>query len=112
MKKVLVNKIKKQLEDERDAILSKPKVEIIIDIDGDEVDQIQGKILVAANDQLIARDKEKLAKIKIALEKIEDGEYGDCEECGDSIAEKRLLFNPSFNLCISCAEAKEIFKNK
>jgi DnaK suppressor protein len=113
MKKALVNKIKKQLEDQKNeiiSIISKPKNSIYTEIDnhGDSVDLIQGEILIIANEQLIARNKEKLVKIDAALKKIEKGEFGSCDECGMDISEKRLLFNPAFYLCISCAEAIEI----
>ncbi|WP_369075959.1 TraR/DksA C4-type zinc finger protein, partial [Escherichia coli] len=32
-------------------------------------------------------------------------------DCGDEIAEKRLMFNPHFLTCISCAEAREMEEN-
>src|SRR4030067_1159256 len=36
------------------------------------------------------RDREKLSQIEDALERIKDNVYGECEECGEPIAEKRL----------------------
>src|ERR1700722_19018174 len=114
MKKTFLNKIKKILETEQAQIIDRAKsnVNIDIDIDGDETDEIQGKILALTNNQLIARDKEKLARIETAFRKIADGSFGVCEECSDEISEKRLLVNPGFITCISCAERIEMMEKR
>ncbi|WP_108810965.1 TraR/DksA C4-type zinc finger protein [Sphingorhabdus sp. Alg231-15] len=44
-----------------------------------------------------------LARIDIALKRIEECEYGWCAECGDPIAYKRLEIDPAAALCIGCA---------
>jgi len=51
-------------------------------------------------------DQEKL-RIKTALARIEDGEYGYCVHCGDDIPEGRLRFDPSVPSCIDCAREAE-----
>jgi DnaK suppressor protein len=114
MRKPFLTKVKKILEDQRNSIVEKVKLNsnIDIDIDGDETDEIQGKIIALANAQLIARDKDKMAKIELALKKISDGSFGYCEECGEEIAEKRLLVNPGFITCIGCAERLEIINKR
>jgi len=114
MKKAFTNKIKKLLEEEQQQIVARAKsnANVDIDIDGDETDEIQGKIIALANRQLIARDKEKLMKIEAAYRKIADGTYGVCSECEELVSEKRLLFNPIFDTCISCAEQIELMKKK
>lgn len=38
-----------------------------------------------------------------ALQKIDDGDYGVCESCGQDIPEDRLRANPSALLCMACA---------
>jgi DnaK suppressor protein len=45
-----------------------------------------------------------LERIDMALERIEEGEYGYCVACGEPIAEKRLDLEPATPVCISCAE--------
>jgi len=42
-----------------------------------------------------------------ALERIERGEYGLCESCGDLIGDKRLKAVPSARLCIKCKSEAE-----
>ncbi len=110
MKKVFINKVKTMLESERKEIISRAKqhANTEIDTDGDDTDEIQGRIIALATAQLIARDKEKLAKIENAFKKISEGSFGKCIGCEEDIGEKRLLANPGFTTCISCAEAAEI----
>lgn len=53
------------------------------------------------------REKKYLTKINTALERMEDGVYGECVECGDEIPEKRLRARPAAVYCISCKEERE-----
>ncbi len=48
-----------------------------------------------------------LGEIERALQRIEDGSFGECFECGEPIAPGRLEANPTATLCIGCAEALE-----
>lgn len=49
----------------------------------------------------------ELIRIKSALERIDEGDYGKCLECAEMIALPRLQHNPSATLCIQCAEQLE-----
>jgi len=53
------------------------------------------------------RRRSKLLQIDAALRRIEEGEYGYCQECGVDIAPARLEVDPSALLCIQCASALE-----
>lgn len=55
------------------------------------------------------RDREfaKLRKIDLALEKINEGTYGHCEDCEEEINSKRLENQPWADLCIQHAEERE-----
>jgi DnaK suppressor protein len=53
------------------------------------------------------RRRQKLMQIEAALRRIENDEYGYCQECGDDIAAARLKVDPTVLLCIRCAEASE-----
>jgi RNA polymerase-binding protein DksA len=44
----------------------------------------------------------KLAEIKAALERIEKGTYGQCENCNEEINEKRLEAMPEAKFCLKC----------
>ena len=51
---------------------------------------------------LSGREREKLNAIEEALEKIEEGTYGICEECGKKINRERLKIMPFAKYCVSC----------
>ena len=52
----------------------------------------------------IANDLEvTAARIERALEKIGEGTYGECDSCGQAIAEGRLRVSPASSTCIECA---------
>ncbi|MCP4296019.1 MAG: TraR/DksA family transcriptional regulator [Proteobacteria bacterium] len=53
------------------------------------------------------RDQHKLDQIQHALEKIDEEQYGICEECGSTIGKKRLLALPFTDLCIDCKSEQE-----
>ena len=46
-------------------------------------------------------------EVKAALERIEGGTYGICDECGDEIGDKRLEGRPVTTLCIDCKTKQE-----
>ncbi len=100
-------KIIAKLEAERKALLSK-SYQTDIDVDGDEIDEIQGSLIASISSQLSQRDLQKLIQIDRAFKRMENDTYGSCEDCGDQISSKRLEINPYFSTCISCAEQREM----
>jgi DnaK suppressor protein len=54
------------------------------------------------------RRRQQLLQIEAALKRIEEDDYGYCQECGENIAPARLEVDPTALLCISCASAKEL----
>ncbi len=59
--------------------------------------------------ELRVRDRERklLKKIEQALQRIEDGSYGWCEESGEPIGIARLLARPTASLCLEAQERHE-----
>ncbi|MDY0301032.1 MAG: RNA polymerase-binding protein DksA [Trichlorobacter sp.] len=59
--------------------------------------------------ELRIRDRERklVGKIKEALDRIEDGSYGVCEDCGAEISEARLKVRPVTTQCIDCKIEEE-----
>ena len=53
------------------------------------------------------RERKLLGKIEEAFERIEEGSYGRCEECGGEIGIERLKARPVTTFCISCKSAQE-----
>ena len=56
---------------------------------------------------LMENDEETLQQIEAALERIEEVQYGKCEECGKPIPKTRLNAIPYTPVCIKCAEELE-----
>ena len=61
------------------------------------------------NFELRIRDRERklINKIKDAIDRIENGDFGVCEECGEEISEARLKVRPVTTLCINCKMEEE-----
>ena len=53
------------------------------------------------------RERQLIRKIQAAVERIEDGSYGVCEECGEEISVARLKARPVTRLCINCKSRQE-----
>jgi len=53
------------------------------------------------------RERKLITKIKEALDRIDNGTYGECESCGRPISEKRLMARPVTTECIDCKTEKE-----
>ena len=56
---------------------------------------------------LVGSEKEALDKIEFALERIAEGSYGKCEDCGKKIPESRLEAIPYTAVCVQCAAVHE-----
>ena len=66
------------------------------------------------NSVLRIRDRERklIFKIQEALQRLDDGEYGICEQCGEKIGIERLKARPVTTLCIACKSDQEIEERK
>lgn len=73
----------------------------------DEVDGIQAnewrEIGFATRELLVDR----VNRLSSALDRLDDGEYGTCVECGEDIAPARLRAMPEVETCVRCQEKLE-----
>lgn len=60
--------------------------------------------------ELRTRDRERklLKKVQAAIKRIDEGEYGYCEETGEPISVRRLLARPTATLSLEAQERREI----
>ena len=56
---------------------------------------------------LLGSEGNVLDQIEAALQRIENGSYGKCQECGRRILEARLEAVPYVALCVRCASQQE-----
>ena len=68
------------------------------------MDAMQAQAMAQASGE---RRAALLREIDAALRRIELGEFGFCESCGEQINPKRLEIDPTSRLCITCASAAE-----
>ena len=78
----------------------------------DAVESAEADIQEDLEFALVQMKSETLNKISDALTRLEQGDYGDCYECGEEIAEKRLRALPFAVRCKDCEEAKEVAERR
>jgi DnaK suppressor protein len=67
------------------------------------VDALQAQQMAQA---LVQRNREELARVSRALERVASGDYGACARCGEDIADARLQAVPDAVICRDCAEKR------
>jgi DnaK suppressor protein len=81
-------------------------------MEGDEIDVVSTEKENQMDFRLKARNAIYMKKIRKSLQKIEEGTFGECEDCGCEISNQRLLARPTADLCISCKEVEEKGENQ
>ena len=74
----------------------------------DSLDESTDEAMYATQLRLHDREKFLLAKIDAALQRMERGEFGMCEDCDDPIGFQRLKARPVTTLCIQCKSEREL----
>nr|WP_038076180.1 TraR/DksA family transcriptional regulator [Thioclava pacifica] len=67
------------------------------------MDAMQNQAMANALD---ARRHARISAIEAALARIEEGEFGYCDSCGEPIPLRRLELDPTFTQCVSCRGGK------
>jgi len=85
--------------------LLKRNVEHYADLAGEITDRSEESVadlLVDVNLAEISRDVEELRDVEAALERVGDGTYGVCSQCGADIEHDRLSAVPAASRCYGC----------
>ena len=99
-----------RLEAKRDELTSRleritENVRSALDSDSEErATQLENSEVV---DALGNETRAELEKIKLALRRMDAGDFGICMQCGGPIAAGRLSAHPYARACIDCAELEE-----
>lgn len=67
------------------------------------MDALQAQAMSAA---VAGRRRSAVKRIEAALERIDEGEFGYCLECGDPIDERRLALDPASPVCAECSNER------
>ena len=108
-----LERFQKILTEQRDNLIETARATLASDLGiavddlPDEMDLASAEYDHAMNFRLRGREKTLIKKIDLALERIEEKEYGVCDECGDDISTRRLEARPVTTLCIRCKEEQE-----
>ena len=79
----------------------------VTEVESSPLDRATVRLL---NDLTLEAAGQRAAEAQVlrqALARIEDGSYGECEECGQPIGASRLLARPEARLCIACQTRAE-----
>jgi DnaK suppressor protein len=104
-KKILLSQKEQLLTNARKALAG----DVHLDPDDfpDEMDTASAEVGLSFIGRLRERESGLLNKINQALSKIDQGVYGECENCGEDIGVKRLEARPVAELCIDCKAEQE-----
>jgi len=117
MRKRDINSFRKLLTRRLEQLLmeaerAKNTVKVAEETPSDPMDQASDNVERDFMLRLRDRESKLIAKIKEALERIEDGTFGICEECGQQISVKRLRARPMATLCIDCKHEQEALEKR
>ena len=90
---------------EEEAGLNRPIAESVGDIitrDYEDTDFAQALSDREINDTLVHLLSENREQVERALDRLNAGQYGVCEDCEEAIATERLKFRPEATRCVGC----------
>lgn len=109
----LMGRLRKELEDERDAAVEElrsygadPYSERIERPSGIDENFADSAAATAERSEMLAfieAARERLAEAEAALRRMDEGTYGICADCGRQIPEARLEARPLAVRCVECA---------
>lgn len=107
-----LNEMREKLEERRAELVNKSRLardELHEggDKKGDSIDESTDE--QGTSTELVQKERERnfLTQINNALDRIADGEYGYCLNCGNPIKKKRLEARPMAAECIECRQQRE-----
>lgn len=104
------NEIKEKLISERNSLFAKLTGNDLSVDNSETPDPVDLAVQNYSKNVMLAvseNDSRQMAMIDDALKRIEDEEYGECQNCGKEIQQKRLQAIPWARFCLSCQELVE-----
>ena len=103
-KKLLTNQLEELLEQADDTVsgMTTPKENFPDPTDRASLESDRNFLL-----RIRDRESKLIKKIKMTLERIENGTFGICETCGEPISAKRIKARPVTTQCIECKTKEE-----
>ncbi|MDQ3633148.1 MAG: TraR/DksA C4-type zinc finger protein [Acidobacteriota bacterium] len=110
MSKLNLEEIKDKLITEKESLLRKLSNKNLSIDDSEMPDPVDLAVTNYSKNVMLSvseNESRQLMLINDALERIEDGEYGLCQNCEEEIVEKRLNAVPWAKYCLACQELDE-----
>lgn len=110
--------LKGVLEEQLQSLMtqSRDQVNELVEVREQDADPLDLAVSESNRDftlRLADRERRLVAKIRRALDRIQSGEYGACETCGEPITFGRLMARPVATQCIDCkTEAEQVERKK
>jgi RNA polymerase-binding protein DksA len=99
----LLREVRSELENSGD----QHRIDLLNSEPGDTGDESMANALADFNVARLDRQIQGMRDIEAAFQRIKNGEYGVCIECGDDIGFNRLQAFPTAKRCIVCQEKRE-----
>lgn len=74
---------------------------------GDLIDTVARAFACDAEHRIAENRRHRIQQIEHALQRLADGTYGRCEQCGTDIPAARLRAFPAATLCVTCKSEQE-----
>lgn len=99
----LLREVRSELENSGD----QHRIDLLNSEPGDTGDESMANALADFNLTILDRHIDDMRDIEAAFQRIKDGEYGVCADCGDDVGFARLQAYPTAKRCIVCQEKRE-----
>lgn len=99
----LLREVRSELENSGD----QHRIDLLNNEPGDSGDESLANALADFNLTILDRHIDDMRDIEAALQRIKNGEYGVCTDCGVDVAFARLQAYPTAKRCIVCQEKRE-----
>ena len=97
----------REVRDELENTGDQHRIDLLNSEPGDSGDESMANALADFNVAQIDRHIQSLRDIEAALQRVKNGEYGVCTDCGDDVGFARLQAYPTAKRCIVCQEKRE-----
>ena len=99
----LMREVREELENSG----NQHRIDLLNSEPGDSGDESLANALADFNLTILDRHIDGMRDIDAALQRVKNGEYGVCIECGDNVGFSRLQAYPTAKRCIVCQEQRE-----
>lgn len=97
----------REVREELDNSGNQHRIDLLNNEPGDTGDESLANALADFNLTILDRHIDGMRDIEAALQRVKNGEYGVCIDCGDDVGFGRLQAYPTAKRCIVCQEQRE-----